>query len=354
MTHEPARILLIRPSALGDVCRTVPLVASLRARWPGATIDWLVQDTFVDAVRGHPAVNEVIPFPRSKFASWYTPPTAARFVQWLRGLRRRRYDIVIDAQGLARSALITWATGAPVRVGHANAREGGRLAYTLRVEDGGAVHTVDRMLRLVEGAGAPIVRDMRLYPPPDTYASHTPVPGWYAVLAPTSRWPGKQWPPERFAELARLLLSRPEFGIERVVVVGGRNERDQCHAVLDLAATERRIIDRVGHTSIAELMAIIGRAGCRVLVANDSAALHMAVGFARPLVGLYGPTDVAKVGPYGAADRVIQHREPGDVLDHKNELIGRVMMARITVDEVVRAVERQLFPASKTDAIFIT
>ncbi|MGH7130404.1 MAG: glycosyltransferase family 9 protein [Phycisphaerales bacterium] len=352
MTHDPARILLIRPSALGDVCRTVPLAASLRARWPGATIDWLVQDTFVDAVRGHPAVNEVIPFPRSKFASWYTPPTAARFVQWLRGLRRRRYDIVVDAQGLARSALITWATGAPVRVGHANAREGGRLAYTLRVDDGGAVHTVDRMLRLVEAAGAPIVRDMRLYLPGGTDASHAPATDHYAVLAPTSRWPGKQWPPQRFAELAQLLLSRPEFGIERVVVVGGRNERDQCHDVLELAAKDGCVIDRVGHTSIAELMAII--AGCRVLVANDSAALHMAVGFGRPLVGLYGPTDVAKVGPYGAADRVIQHREPGDVLDHKSESVGRAMMARITVDEVVRAVERQLLAAPYPGAGAVT
>ena len=340
MTHDPARILLIRPSALGDVCRTAPLLASLRARWPGAAIDWLVQDTFVDAVRGHPAVNEVIAFPRSRFASWYTPPTAARFVQWLRGLRRRRYDLVIDAQGLARSALITWATGAPVRVGHANAREGGRLAYTLRVPDDGAVHTVDRMLRLVEAAGAPIARDMRLFLPDGTDIRQFAAAGPYAVLAPTSRWPGKQWAPERFAELARQLLSRPEFGIERTVIVGGRNERDQCHEVLELAAKDSRVIDRVGHTSIAELMAVI--AGCRLVVANDSAALHMAVGFGRPLVGLYGPTDVAKVGPYGAADRVIQHREPGDVLDHKNESHGRAMMARIGVDEVVRAVERQL------------
>jgi heptosyltransferase-1 len=147
----------------------------------------------------------------------------------------------------------------------------------------------------------------------------------YAVLAPTSRWASKRWPDVRFAEVARTLLS--EQAVERVIVVGAPGERGQCPATLALAADHPRVTDRVGSTSISALMALISRAA--LVVANDSAAVHMAVGFDRPTVALYGPTDVARVGPYGREADVIQHREPGDA--------NAAMMARIGLEEVLNA-----------------
>jgi ADP-heptose:LPS heptosyltransferase len=136
--------------------------------------------------------------------------------------------------------------------------------------------------------------------------------------------------------VARELLARGS--VEAVVVVGAGNEREQIGPVLALAASDRRVIDLVGSTTIGRLMAVIERAA--VVVANDSAALHMAVGFDRPLVALYGPTRVDLVGPYGRADCVLQHAKPGERMDHKNAIAGRAMMERIGVEEVLALAER--------------
>lgn len=316
------------------------MAASLKAQWPDARIEWLVQDSFADAVRWHPAVSSIVEFPRSRFKRWYHPATALAIARWLKGLRGRRYDLVIDAQGLARSALFTRATGAAVRIGHANAREGGRWAYTLKVDDRSAVHTVDRMLSLVAAAGAPPMRDTRLYLPPALASSPPPVQERYVLIAPTSRWRGKAWPADRFALLARRLLEQPHLGIGRVVVVGSAGERDQCGPLLAMGAGDQRVVDLVGRTSLAELMHAVSHAA--LVIANDSAAVHMAVGFDRPIVALYGPTEIARVGPYGRAGDVIQHVQPGDAFDHKNAEAGTQMMGRITVDEVAEAAAKRL------------
>lgn len=329
---EPTKILLIRPSALGDVCRTVPVVASLRARYPNARIEWMVQRGFEDAVRHHPAVDAVVEFPRNDLGRQLLRGHTAETRAFLRGLRQAGYDMVIDAQGLARSGVFMWATRAAVRIGYRQAQEGAWLAANRRVDAPRDLHTVDRMLRLAEAAGGDVTRpDMRLYADPDALSQVViEYPERYAVLAPTSRWASKRWPDERFAEVARRLLD--ERQVERVVLVGAPGEREQCPACLALAADHPRVTDRVGSTSVAVLMAIIARSS--LVVANDSAAVHMAVGFDRPTVALYGPTDVTQVGPYRREADVIQHREPGDRIDHKGDG-NAVMMERIGVEEVV-------------------
>lgn len=352
--HAPRRILLIRPSALGDVCRTVPVLVSLRRAFPDAAIDWLVQDTFIDAVRHHPALNEAVPFPRTLLGRTSRRGNLSPTLRWMNARLLHRYDLVIDAQGLFRSGLFTRWTGAPRRIGYRNAAELGWLFYTHRVHADRSLHTVDRMLALARAAGADPVRDMRLYADPAELAwvdeqsrswtgrrpeptspapsSSIPAPSPFALLAPTSRWPGKQWPADRFTELARRLLGR---GVPALVIVGTGDERGQISPLLEWARHEPRAIDLVGETTIARLMALTARAS--LVVANDSAALHMGVGFDRPLITLFGPTRVGRVGPYRRAHGVIQHTRPTDRFDHKNPAIGRAMMERITVEEVVEA-----------------
>jgi ADP-heptose:LPS heptosyltransferase len=124
-------------------------------------------------------------------------------------------------------------------------------------------------------------------------------------------------------------------GIDRVTIVGGPDERDQCAPLTDRYKGDPRVVDLVGKTRIGVLMAVIERA--RVVVANDSAALHMAVGFDRPTVALFGPTDVSRVGPYQREHDVIQHLESGDIIDHKKDAQVR-LMERITVQEVAESV----------------
>lgn len=330
----PASILLVRPSALGDVCRTVPVLVSLRRAFPGARIDWLVQDTFADAVRAHPALTGVVEFPRRRFGNVTSVRVLREIWAWLGRLRETRYDWAIDAQGLARSGLFTRWSGARVRIGPRSAPEFAWLGYNRPIDVDPAMHAVDRMLALVRGVGLPAVPDMRLYPPPGARAeldADERLGGAFAVLAPTSRWPGKRWPQDRFAGLARALLDRG--AVERVAVVGSASERDQCGPLLRALAGDKRVVDLIGRTSVGSLMALIERSA--LIVANDSAVLHMAVGLARPMVALYGPTVVARVGPYRAEATVVQHARPGERLDHKDERLGAELMGRIGLDEVI-------------------
>lgn len=340
--NDPERILIIRPSALGDVCRSVPVLVSLRRAFPTARIDWLVQDAFADAVRWHPDLSEAVPFERRRLGSLLRAGRVDDLLEWLESLRRARYDLVLDCQGLLRSGLIALATGAPRRVGYANARELGWLGLNERHHVPADLHAVDRMLELVRHAGVEPVRDMRLYtgePARQWVRTHPALAAPYAVVAPTSRWPGKRWPADRFAHVARHLVSR---GLT-VALVGGPSERGQCVPLLDLAARDARVVDLIGRTSVAQLMALIESS--RLVIANDSAALHMAVGFDRPTVALYGPTRIDLVGPYRRDDDVIQHTRPGDTLDHKDEPTGRALMARITTEEVIAKAEARLLPS---------
>ena len=140
---EPKRILIVRPSALGDVCRTVPVLVSLRKAYPKATIDWLVQADFADAITAHPALDEAVLFPRQRFARWWRNPAVAReMYRWFAGLGKRGYDLVFDCQGLGRSGLITWATKASTRVGFGCAREFAWLGYNVRHPPTSATHTM--------------------------------------------------------------------------------------------------------------------------------------------------------------------------------------------------------------------
>ncbi len=316
------------------------MLVSLKRAYPKARIDWLIQEGFEDAIRAHPDLSEVLPFPRKPLGEALRRGRVSVLRQWLGHLRSHNYDMVIDAQGLFRSGFFAWASGAKHRIGHASARELAWLFYTDRERGAQERHTVDQMLALVATAGAQPVVDMTLYAPPpdrdaldsdDRFSSmHSER---YAVIAPTSRWPGKQWPAERFESLVDRLLA--EGMIDRVAIVGSPGERDQCIPLLERAARDPRVVDLVGKTSIGLLMALIERSA--LVVANDSAALHMAVGFARPIVALFGPTRVELVGPYGHERDVLQHITPKDTLSHKDDRAGQTLMRRITVDEVVEA-----------------
>jgi heptosyltransferase I len=345
-------ILLIRPSALGDVCRSVPVIASLRRAYPGARIDWLVQEQFADAIWHHPALSEAILFDRRGIGSALKRGDIRPLTLLTGKLKSAQYDLAIDAQGLARSSYFAFASGARRRIGFARpeSRELAFLGYNRRTAVPPAAHTVDKMLALMPPAGAEPVADMRLYTGPKERAAAQAmlaergfdVSSTYIILAPTSRWPGKRWPAEHFARAAEVLLD--SGAADAAVIVGGKSERDQCGPLLELAGRSPRTLDLIGRTTVGELMALIQSAA--LVIANDSAALHMAVGFDRPLIALYGPTDISHVGPYRREADVIQHITSGDALDHKNESAGLALMERISVDEVVSAARTRLEPAT--------
>ncbi|MCH2162151.1 MAG: glycosyltransferase family 9 protein, partial [Phycisphaerales bacterium] len=325
--HDP-RILLIRPSALGDVLRSVPVAVSIKKAFPSCTLDWVVQNGFEDAVRSHPAVNEVIAFPRRELAAWWrSPRVAARTWRFFRGLRRG-YDLAIDVQGLGRSGLMLLASRGTRRVGFARSREFAWIGANERYRVDPTLNAVDLMLGLLDQAGIPPVADLRLHVPPDAeeqwqaLRGRRGLDGSYVALAPTSRWPTKAWPAEWWGPLARHLL---DGGLDRVVLLGAPGEKPILQRIAADAGDGVEIL--AGPATVGVSMAAVRDA--RLVVANDSAMLHAAAGFDVPLLGLFGPTDPAISGPHGRLADTLRAEEAGVAEAHYRDrgLDDRLMRA---------------------------
>jgi ADP-heptose:LPS heptosyltransferase len=315
---------------------------SLRTWAPQARITWLVQQGFEDAIAAHPAVDEVLPFPRGQWKRWWLPHQGLAALRWLGGLRGR-FDFVLDAQGLGRSGVMAWFTHAPRRIGFADARELGWLGCNERHRVA-AVHAVDRMLGLLAAAGVPPIADLGLTLRLEDRAWWTAerarrgLVGRYAVLAPTSRWASKDWPSTRWQALAEPLVER---GFDRLLLLGTAAERAKVAEAMPRGDIRSRIVDLAGMTTVGQGMAVIAAAD--LVVANDSAPLHIAVGFGRPLLALFGPTDPAAVGPYGRSGCVL--RGPGARAfrgTYRDRGLDDRLMAEITVDEVLAAFDAGL------------
>ena len=351
MRTDTRRILIVRPSALGDVCRTVPVLHSLRAADPQAVIDWVVEDRWVDAVRSTPGLNEVIAFPKRRFrAVAWNPVVMAECARWFAQLHARKYDTVIDAQGLARSGLMSLATRARVRVASSRALEFAWVAATHRVATAPDEHVVDSMLHLAEAAGGSPGIDMRLSAPRegvDAWArlrTDIGVGHRYAVVAAANRWEGKRWPATRWQDaLAVLGADFARHGITDVCHIGAAGEESQvgeCVPSVDSATIRHHAL--AGRTDVAATMAAI--AGSAMVLSLDSAAAHIAVGFAVPLVALFGASRPHVDGPYGES-RWCLHGGEGERLGprmHRDALVGQAMMQRLAVAAVVDRVRARL------------
>jgi ADP-heptose:LPS heptosyltransferase len=273
---------------------------------------------------------------------------------------RDSYDLVLDLQGLFRSGFLAWATRAPQRIGFADAREGGWLGYTRRIRVPRDTHHIDRYLMLLEQIGIPPIADLRLYPgaaAESKIASDPDLAGKrFIILAPTTRGLGRAWPIERYADLARRLIERSHqpgidrLAIDRICIVGLASEREYCKPLLDAMQNTPMLVDRIGATSLQELMSLIARAA--LVVCNDSAAMHLAVAFDRPLIALLGPTRIDLAGPYRRPEDVITHRTTDPTgadagIRHRDVARASEIMRRIGVDEVLVACERRLKRSGK-------
>ena len=297
LPDEPRRILIIKPSALGDIVHALPVLKLLRTRFPNATIDWLVVPAFASLLEEHPLLNGVVRFDRKGMSGWWRNWKEAKALfAFSRDLRNRKYDLVIDLQGLLRSGWMAWQTRAATRVGFAYAREFASLAYTHRVtQPTPERHAVERYLDIAEALGCgrrPIKFDFAIGEA-DRAAARDLVGGSerYAVLLPGTNWPTKRWPVEHFAALVTPLRER---GLD-VFMAGAA----------DVAGFELPgAMSVAGRTSLKQLVALLAQAS--VVVANDSGPMHIASALGVPLVTPFGPTNPVRTGPYGRPETVIQ------------------------------------------------
>lgn len=307
---DPSRILLIKPSSLGDIIHALPVLAGLRRRYPDAHIAWLVASGFATLLEGHPLLNEVIRFDRARFGRMLTSPRiSGDFLRFVGGLRRKKFDLVIDLQGLIRSGFLAAASGASRRVGFADARELAWAFYTQRVRcPADAQHAVEKNLCIAEAVDArhePAQFPLALQPAEleavrrrlDEAAGHKQAT--YTCVLPGARWDSKLWPADRFAGLIDLMHQR---GIPRVVLLGAASER----ALADQIRVHCRShpISLVGQTNLRELACLISQAA--LVVCLDSGPMHIAAALDKPTIALFGSTDPARTGPWSSSAEVVR------------------------------------------------
>jgi lipopolysaccharide heptosyltransferase I len=296
--YSAERIAIIKPSALGDIVNSLPVLTAVRARFPHAYIAWVVNRSYEPLLQGHPDLDVTLPFDRG--AARGSVFRASRlYQQFFRAFRRENFDLVIDLQGLLRSGLIAAASGARRRVGLSTAREGARWFYTdvVPVADFNSIHAVDRYWLVARALGAGSgPKQFRLphHEIDQRYVleilQNQPRP--WIFLGVGSRWPTKRWPPEHFAELVR--RAQAEAG-GTAIFIGSPDEATL--AAQTAAQLHGKVLDLTGKTTLPQLSALLRKAD--VMVSNDSGPLHLAAALGRPAVAPYTCTKVRLNGPYG-------------------------------------------------------
>lgn len=366
---EFSRILLIKPSALGDVVHTIPVLEKLRARYPRARIDWLITPENAEIVRCHPALSNIVLFARRDFSKrgrrWRA---LLAFLDLLKQIRRAKYDLVIDMHGQLRSAFFALVSGARARIGFdrpikreltvssehdlknvpshgwRGAREGSWIAYTHRIPIPTLdVHAIDRYLWV-----APLLGldddppDLTIHLSSETVRNverlleehAVPASQKLVVLVPGTIWETKHWTIEGFAGVARHFI-RDGFA---VALAGTTRDQQRCQQI---AAAAPGACDLSGKTTPAELAALIRRA--EVAVTNDSGSMHLAASLGKPMVSIFGPTNPVHIGPYQRPESVVRVDLPCSPCNYRRLSqcpFGHACMKQVTSAIVVDRVHK--------------
>ncbi|MGH9680619.1 MAG: glycosyltransferase family 9 protein [Candidatus Acidiferrales bacterium] len=328
-TEGEDRFLIVRLTALGDILHTLPAVAALRTAHPKARIDWVVEQKWAPVLEGSPALNDVIPFNRRSVLGT---------MSCIGKLRRNKYTCAIDFQGLYKSSVLALLSGAPRRIGFQRrwAREpGASMFYTERVTpEGKHVAELNYSLAMAAGAKRRSAPEYPLRVPAGGAASirarlHELGIGEYIVVGPAGSWGAKCWPPQMYGEFCREFESKSQA---RVILIHGPGEKSIAEEVVRAAAPAR---PEIISTTLEELMGLLAHTRCAL--AADSGPLHLATALGAPVVGLYGPTDPARNGPFSPTAIVVTEARPEEISYKRRTTVSPAML-RISVEKVLAAV----------------
>jgi heptosyltransferase-1 len=350
---NPLDILIVKLSAIGDVIQTFPMVKALKRQYPGARIDWLVEEDASDILHGHPALDRVI---ISRRKSWLRGlcqrgkfrQTLREIGRFLREVRSRQYDMVIDNHGILKSGLLVMLARGRRKIGFrpsAGIAEEGNYLFTneryrpLSIER----HALDRYLDLVFQMGVPVDgANLEFSVPDESRAraedllrkngfSSRPL----VVIHPMAKWETKQWPLDKFAGLISALVKKEAS----VVVTGSPQDVEPVTEILTRAGHCHKVLNLAGRTSLKELAGIFSLAD--LVVTPDTGPMHLAAAVKAPLIALFGPTAPWRTGPYGNHNRVIRKNLACSPCFQK-KCDRPECMTSITVEEVLSAAEKKL------------
>lgn len=302
LSTEPKSILIVKLSSIGDVIHSLPVATALRRRFPEAQICWLVSRKAQEIVSGHPHLNQVIVVGGNGKDGTIPVPDVYHSLVISRVLGKFKFEVALDLQGLLRSALFSFLSGARVRIGYRSIREAAFLLYNERsIRPARDQHIVEGYLRFAAILGAPVEpvefhiatneqHEVRV----DELLAQAGVGRGdrMVAFAPCSTWRAKTWPVERMALVAEHVAAR--HGCVPVIV-GSKADLPSAEAIISNCRAPA--ISLAGKTDLKELAVLLRR--CAVMMGNDSGPTHLAAAVGRPVVAVYGPTDTRLLRPYG-------------------------------------------------------
>lgn len=352
-TQSNFRLLVVRLGAMGDILHALPAVTALRRAHPQWTIDWVADPrwrallaaeglghSLVPAVEREPAQPLVDRIHFAPAKEWQKRPlsfaTCSEIMALRRSLRAGGYHAVLDLQGAIRSAIIARLAGSPRVIGELEPRErAARWLFTERIATRGA-HVIEQDVELASAvAGDRLTAEKPLLPvdaAADSWCSQVLAGGAgpAVLLNPGAGWGAKRWPPERYATVAQGLIKR---GFN-VLINTGPGEEPLAQVIVRATHGAAQMLA----PSLDQLIALTRRVA--LCIAGDSGPLHLACALGRPVVGIYGPTDPCRNGPYGTRSRVL--RNPLSRRDHSRHAEPEAGLLTIQPEDVLRAADELL------------
>jgi heptosyltransferase-1 len=287
------KILIVKPSSLGDIIHSLPLLNEIKSNFPGSVVHWVIAKGLEGILEDHPLVDRLWVINKD---NWGKPSLIIQTFYELfclyRNLKAENYDLVLDLQGLLRSGIITLFTHAPLRAGFSDARELSPLFYNLKVHGGKNIHAVERYLKIGTLIGMDITD--ATFPLPSVDMNHD-IKEPYYVVVPGARWPSKRWPAENFVEVMKAIPLR-------AIIVGGREDIDLSLKVY--SGTTGNSINMTGRTDLHMLVSLIK--GAVFILSNDTGPMHIGAALSVPVYAIFGPTDEKLTGPYGNIHRIFR------------------------------------------------
>lgn len=337
-------ILIVKLSAIGDVIHTLPSLAALRKLYPEAHITWVVEEAAAGLVNNHPLLDAVLISRRKSWIKYLRKGEFSRPLRemraFLRDLRKRPYDLVIDFHGLLKSALIVLFSGGNRKLGYDSMQELSGLFYNEKIPEDMNKHAVDRYLDFPRYLGAKIEKAQFILPSDNAAKTRTLsllekyhlANKKFIAVNPVAYWETKLWDDEKFARLADSIKSR--LNIE-VVFTG--SERESIEKIT--TQMKEKAVNLAGETTLPELAYLYQKA--LLLVTTDSGPMHLAAAVGTPVVALFGPTDPRKTGPYGDGHIIIRADMPC-IPCLRKECPTTKCMQDILPEQVMAAIEQKL------------
>ena len=306
------KILLLKPSSLGDVIQAIPVLRLLKGHYSSAEIYWWIDTPLAPLLEGDADLAGVVRFERKR---WSRPPHWPEMLQSVRWLRGQNFDLVIDLQCLARSGVFAWLSKGDLLVGLDEVREGARGFYDLVApRKHFHTHAVDWYQSVLPLLGVPVHKNFVWLPehPEIAGAATRKWPTFFEphsrsgsgpqliTIQPGARWLNKRWPANHFAELVRALAER--FPATRFALLGDKGDQPLGEQIRQ--AAPGRCLNLCGATSLPEMIEWV-RLG-DLLITNDTGPMHVAAALGKPLVALFGPTAPERTGPYGQLENVLR------------------------------------------------